>query len=109
MASKERRTRRRFSFTAPRARLQQVCSIVFVMLFLLVASGLMVSSGPYTATSALTLPTGVIISGEIERITITQRLDHWSGGIMQVGGQGVIIPRNLLIDLPANRLTLKEI
>ncbi|MBI2909406.1 MAG: tandem-95 repeat protein [Chloroflexi bacterium] len=53
--------------------------------------------------------TGVIISGEIERISINNRGDHWSGGVIQVGGQNVIIPRNLLMDLPANRLTLAEI
>jgi hypothetical protein len=53
--------------------------------------------------------TGTPIIGEVERITINTRNDHWSGGIIQVGGQNVIIPRNVLIDLPANRLTLKEI
>jgi hypothetical protein len=50
-----------------------------------------------------------LISGEIERITINNPADHWSGGTIQVGGQAVILPRNMLYDLPANRLTLKQI
>ncbi len=42
------------------------------------------------------------VSGEIERIFINDRTDPWSGGEIVVGGQIVIIPRNLLMDLPAN-------
>jgi hypothetical protein len=49
------------------------------------------------------------ISGVIEKITITTLLDQWSKGTMNVGGQLVIIPRNLIIDLPANRLTLQQL
>ena len=47
--------------------------------------------------------------GEIESITITTPGDKWSAGTITVAGQIVTIPRNLLIDLPANRLTLQEI
>jgi len=49
------------------------------------------------------------MTGEIERLTLNDPTDHWSGGTMVVGGQHIIIPRNLLIDLPANRLTLQEV
>ncbi len=49
------------------------------------------------------------VIGEIQSITLNDPADHWSGGIIVVGGQNVIVPRNLLIDLPANRLTLKQI
>ncbi|MBI5741045.1 MAG: putative Ig domain-containing protein [Nitrospirae bacterium] len=49
------------------------------------------------------------VSGEIEQIYINNAGDHWSGGEIVVGGQHVILPRNLLIDLPANRLTLKQL
>ena len=52
--------------------------------------------------------TGAIIDGEIDFITVNDVNDHWSGGTIVVGGQIVIIPRNLLMDLPANRLTLQE-
>jgi hypothetical protein len=48
------------------------------------------------------------IVGEIERLTIDNPKDPWSGGIIVVGGQNIIIPRNLLMDLPANRLTLTQ-
>ena len=48
------------------------------------------------------------ITGEIERLTLNSQTDPWSGGIIVVGGQNIIIPRNLLIDLPANRLTLES-
>src|SRR6185436_9552073 len=53
--------------------------------------------------------TAAPITGEIERLTLNNQQDPWSGGIMVVGGQNIIIPRNLLIDLPANRLTLNQI
>ncbi|HZW35994.1 MAG TPA: hypothetical protein VFF01_03580, partial [Candidatus Deferrimicrobiaceae bacterium] len=35
--------------------------------------------------------------------------DVWSSGWMVVGKDNVIIPRNLLIELPANRLTLQQL
>ena len=49
------------------------------------------------------------IVGEIQYITIANTSDHWSRGTIVVGGQNIIIPRNLLIDLPANRLTLQQL
>ncbi|MBI4291812.1 MAG: tandem-95 repeat protein, partial [Betaproteobacteria bacterium] len=49
------------------------------------------------------------IAGEIQFISLDTPGDHWSGGTIVVGGQNVIIPRNLLIDLPANRLTLQQL
>lgn len=49
------------------------------------------------------------ISGEIEQLSLTNPADIYSGGTIVVGGQNVILPRNLLIDLPANRLTLQQI
>ena len=52
--------------------------------------------------------TATIIDGAIDRITLDTPGDHWSGGTIEVGGQKVIIPRNLLMDLPANRQTLQE-
>src|SRR5262245_846988 len=58
---------------------------------------------------AQTTPSNVSIKGEIERITVTNPNDVWSGGTIVVGGQNVIIPRNLLIDLPANRVTLQQL
>ena len=49
------------------------------------------------------------VSGEVERITVLDPTDRWSRGTMVVAGQNVIIPRNMVIDLPANRLTLQEL
>ncbi len=72
------------------------------------ATGLAVMLMLTTSFSALSA-TGAIIIGDIERITINDANDHWSGGMIVVGGQSIILPRNLLIDLPANRLTLKQI
>jgi hypothetical protein len=57
------------------------------------------------ALAAVTAP----VAGEIQNITIINPLDHWSGGTISVGGTLVTIPRNLLIDLPANRLTLQQL
>ena len=50
----------------------------------------------------------VPVIGEIERLTLNTPGDVWSGGTIVVGGQSIIIPRNLLIDFPANRLTLQQ-
>ena len=49
------------------------------------------------------------IVGEIERISLDNPADVWSGGRIIVRGDNVVIPRNLLIDLPANRLTLQQL
>src|SRR6185503_9439652 len=49
------------------------------------------------------------ITGEIERLTLNSQKDPWSGGTIVVGGQNIIIPRNLLMDLPANRLTMNQV
>ena len=54
-------------------------------------------------------PTAVPISGQISHIVLTTPGDFWSAGTMIVGGQTVTLPRNLLIDLPANRLTLWQL
>jgi hypothetical protein len=54
-------------------------------------------------------PVNAPIIGEIEQISIDNVTDPWSGGTIVIGGQSVILPRNLLIDLPANRLTLKRL
>ena len=50
----------------------------------------------------------ITISGEVERVTIDDPTDTWSRGSMVVAGSNVIIPRNMVIDLPANRLTLQQ-
>ena len=53
--------------------------------------------------------TSVQIDGEISRIALTTPGDYWSGGTIVIAGQYVTVPRNLLIDLPANRLTLWQL
>lgn len=51
-----------------------------------------------------------LITGEVQRITLDPSCaDVWCGGTMTVGGQDVVIPRNLVIDFPANRLTLRQL
>lgn len=65
---------------------------------------LLVPAGIAHAQTATSAP----ITGEIERLTLNNPNDVWSGGVMVVGGQNIIIPRNLLMDLPANRLTLQQ-
>ncbi|NJD62241.1 MAG: hypothetical protein FIA93_05920, partial [Deltaproteobacteria bacterium] len=53
-------------------------------------------------------PVNANAGGEIERFTLDNTADPWSGAKMQVGGVVVILPRNLLMDLPANRLSPKQ-
>jgi hypothetical protein len=49
--------------------------------------------------------------GEIQQLTVNANdpAGIYAGGVIVVNGQNVILPRNLLIDLPANRLTLQQI
>src|SRR5678815_3532387 len=76
-------------------------SAVLLVLF----AFLLVPAGTAQAQTASAAP----ITGEIERLTLNSQKDPWSGGFIVVGGQNIILPRNLLIDLPANRLTLNQI
>src|ERR1051325_602951 len=63
----------------------------------------------FAGATAQAAAVNALIVGEIERITLNTPTDVWSGGRMVVGGHEVIIPRNLLMDLPANRLTLQQV
>jgi hypothetical protein len=56
------------------------------------------------ASAAVNIPIG----GEVERIIVDNPTDTWSRGTMVVGGVNVIIPANMVIDLPANRMTLQQ-
>ena len=80
------------------SRCTSITMLIALCAFLLAPS---VTAQAQTATAAP-------ITGEIERLTLTNPNDVWSGGTMVVGGQNIIIPRNLLMDLPANRLTLQQ-
>lgn len=71
--------------------------------------GLIVVLGGSPARAQAPAAYNVPIIGEINRLTLNNAADVWSGGTIVVGGQNVILPRNLLIDLPANRLTLQQI
>jgi hypothetical protein len=55
-----------------------------------------------------TVPTQALMTGQIERLSLNNPGDVWSGGTMVLGGQVLTIPANLLIDFPANRLTLQQ-
>lgn len=79
---------------------QLASSAVLLVLF----AFLLLPAGTAQAQTASAAP----ITGEIERLTLNSQKDPWSGGIIVVGGQNIIIPRNLLMDLPANRLTLNQ-
>jgi len=75
--------------------------------FPVVAIALSVMIG--STISAHALPTGALVVGEIERMGVNDPADPWSAGWIVVGKDNVIIPRNLLIELPANRLTLQQL
>lgn len=49
------------------------------------------------------------VVGTIEAISIDDPNDVWSGGLIVVGGQTVIIPRNVVLQLPANFLSLQQL
>ncbi|HEV8637383.1 MAG TPA: fibronectin type III domain-containing protein, partial [Chloroflexota bacterium] len=77
-------------------------------LFLLTALAALFSLNTASGAAEAAAPTTAAIVGEIERITLNDPNDVWSGGTIVVGGQNVIVPRNLLADFPANRLTLQQ-
>ena len=79
---------------------RKLSSVMLLMLFAFLLS----PAGTAQAQTATSAP----ITGEIERLTLNSQKDPWSGGVVVVGGQNIIIPRNLLMDLPANRLTLNQ-
>lgn len=51
---------------------------------------------------------GTLVVGSIDQMEVDDPADPWSSGMMVVAGQVVIVPRNTIIDLPANRLTLQQ-
>jgi Bacterial Ig domain len=61
------------------------------------------------SSQAHAVPVTAPVVGEIEKITVNDINDHWSGGVIVAGGQNIIVPKNLLIDLPANRVTLQQL
>jgi len=58
--------------------------------------------GPGGETSAL-------IVGTVDSLVLDNAADIYSSGTMIVGGTEIVLPANLLIDEPANRLTLQQI
>ena len=72
------------------------------------AAGLVLCTG-MLGQAAVAATAAAPISGEILHISLTTPGDYWSGGTIVIGGQSIILPRNLMIDLPANRLTLWQL
>jgi hypothetical protein len=63
-----------------------------------------------TAQAAVNVhPATARVAGEVERITVKDPTDVWSEATMVVAGQNVTVPRNVLADLPANRLTMQQV
>jgi len=75
----------------------------------LLVAALPISAAVTAGTPAAAAPTGTAITGEIERIFLDAPGDLYAGGQIVVGGHSVIVPRNLLLDLPANRITLQQL
>jgi hypothetical protein len=68
------------------------------------AAGLMMLGATAQAT-----PIQAPLIGEIMELTLNNPNDPFSGGTMVVRGERIILPRNLLIDFPANRLALPDL
>ncbi len=52
---------------------------------------------------------GAINIGVIDRLGLDDLDDVWSGGVIVVGGQVIIIPRNMVMELPEKFLTLQQV
>ncbi|NVN92168.1 MAG: cadherin-like domain-containing protein [Desulfuromonadales bacterium] len=72
-------------------------------------AALMLLSTWVSTSLAVPVETATPITGEIEAITITTPGNTWSGGTMTVGGQIVILPANLLINLPNDYQSLQQL
>jgi chitodextrinase len=92
-----------------RARRQIGSPNAFATLACLALLWLFVLSGTHARAQSPPASFNAPIIGEINRLTLDNAADVWSGGTIVVGGQNVTLPRNLLIDLPANRLTLQQL
>jgi cytochrome c peroxidase len=62
-----------------------------------------------TTSATAAAVTSAPLVGEIQELSVDDPNDTWSGGTLVVAGQRVTLPRNLLIDLPANRLSLTQL
>lgn len=79
------------------------------LLAALLAVGLLPGTTPAQAAVGDPAPTVALLSGAIEQLTLNDPTDVWSGGWVRVSGQDVVLPRNLLLDLPANRMSLQQL
>jgi Bacterial Ig domain len=77
------------------------CRLSFSLLCMLV-----ISAGTALAMPAQTMAP---VTGEVEKITIDNPNNVWSGGTMTVQGQVIILPANLLINLPNDYQTLQQL
>ncbi|MCX6107892.1 MAG: hypothetical protein NTY08_18850 [Proteobacteria bacterium] len=75
---------------------------LFFNIFMIAAS--LIASSPVFAAS-----TQVTLIGEIQSFTVLNKADVWSKGVISVSGINVIIPRNLIIQMPVSRYTLQEL
>ena len=97
--NKTKASSRRSGCSQARSRLPELMHNTVILGALIMAA----HSMPLSAAVSIT------IGGEVERITVADPTDTWSRGTMVVAGANIIIPRNMVIDLPANRLTLQQL
>lgn len=60
------------------------------------------------STPAVAAPVRAEALGEVDELTLNNPDDPWSGGTLAIKGERIILPRNLLVDYPANRLSLHD-
>lgn len=82
---------------------RQLVLVLFASVLTLAFSSSALAQGEFAGVTSAT------VSGEIEFISCDDINDVWSSGTIQVAGQTFILPRNLLFDLPMNRLTVCQL
>lgn len=77
----------------------------YILFHLLLFGALLVSS-----SNAYAKITGAAYIGSIANVTIAEPADQWSLATIYLTGEqgGIIIPSNLVVDLPANRMTMQQ-
>jgi len=89
--------------------MRTILSLISVTKLLATAFAILLFWGWPSLTDAAPVQQSAPVSGEITEITITDINDMWSAGTMRVGSEVVVIPRNLLINLPNDYLTLQQL
>lgn len=87
----------------------QCCLHLVLLIVLLAPSGALAQAPGVGIGAGANGETGAIYMGYVHDVVLDDATSRWSGATLTLeGGATIIVPRNLNVDLPANRLTIQE-